>query len=81
MQIASIGIDLGKTVFHLIALAERNKIGIGVCVGTDTFHRAAFVRNRSQRSGHRCFRRHALRSDVIGNMLPSRTSSDAPEPR
>jgi transposase len=26
MQIASIGIDLGKTTFHLVALGERNKI-------------------------------------------------------
>jgi hypothetical protein len=26
MHIASIGIDLGKTTFHLIALGERNKI-------------------------------------------------------
>ena len=26
MHIASIGIDLGKTVFHLVALGERNKI-------------------------------------------------------
>ena len=26
MHIASIGIDLGKTVFHLVALGERNKV-------------------------------------------------------
>ncbi len=26
MHIASIGIDLGKTVFHLIALGEHNKV-------------------------------------------------------
>src|SRR5215469_731707 len=26
MQIASIGIDLGKTTFHLVALGERNKL-------------------------------------------------------
>jgi hypothetical protein len=26
MHIASIGIDLGKTTFHLVALEERNKI-------------------------------------------------------
>ena len=26
MNIASIGIDLGKTTFHLVALGERNKI-------------------------------------------------------
>ncbi len=26
MHIASIGIDLGKTTFHLVALGERNKI-------------------------------------------------------
>jgi transposase len=26
MQIASIGIDLGKTIFHLVALGERNKV-------------------------------------------------------
>jgi transposase len=26
MQIASIGIDLGKTTFHLVALDERGKI-------------------------------------------------------
>jgi transposase len=26
MQIASIGIDLGKSTFHLVALGERNKI-------------------------------------------------------
>ena len=26
MHIASIGIDLGKTKFHLVALGERNKI-------------------------------------------------------
>ena len=26
MQIASIGIDLGKTTFHLVALGERNKV-------------------------------------------------------
>jgi len=26
MRIASIGIDLGKTTFHLVALGERNKI-------------------------------------------------------
>jgi len=26
MQIASIGIDLGKTTFHLVAFGERNKI-------------------------------------------------------
>jgi hypothetical protein len=25
MHIASIGIDLGKTTFHLVALGERNK--------------------------------------------------------
>ena len=26
MQIASIGIDLGKTTFHLVALGESNKV-------------------------------------------------------
>jgi transposase len=26
MKIESIGIDLGKTTFHLVALGERNKI-------------------------------------------------------
>jgi len=26
MYIASIGIDLGKTTFHLVALGERNKV-------------------------------------------------------
>jgi hypothetical protein len=26
MQIASIGIDLGKTTFHLVALGERNQV-------------------------------------------------------
>jgi len=26
MQIASIGIDLGKSTFHLVALGERNKV-------------------------------------------------------
>jgi hypothetical protein len=26
MHIASIGIDLGKTTFHLVAMGERNKI-------------------------------------------------------
>ena len=26
MKIASIGIDLGKTTFHLVALGERNKV-------------------------------------------------------
>jgi len=26
MQIASLGIDLGKTTFHLVALGERNKV-------------------------------------------------------
>ena len=26
MNIASIGIDLGKTAFHLVALGERNKV-------------------------------------------------------
>ena len=26
MQIASIGIDLDKTTFHLMALGERNKV-------------------------------------------------------
>jgi len=26
MNIASIGIDLGKTTFHLVALGERNKV-------------------------------------------------------
>ncbi len=26
MQIASIGIGLGKTTFHLVALGERNKV-------------------------------------------------------
>ena len=26
MRIASIGIDLGKTTFHLVALGERNKL-------------------------------------------------------
>src|SRR5437016_11283288 len=26
MHIASIGIDLGKTIFHLVALGERNKV-------------------------------------------------------
>jgi len=26
MQIASIGIDLGKTTFHLVAFVERNKV-------------------------------------------------------
>ena len=26
MHVASIGIDLGKTTFHLVALGERNKI-------------------------------------------------------
>ncbi len=26
MRIASIGIDLGKTTFHLVALGEQNKI-------------------------------------------------------
>jgi transposase len=26
MNIASVGIDLGKTTFHLVALAERNKV-------------------------------------------------------
>ena len=26
MNITSIGIDLGKTTFHLVALGERNKI-------------------------------------------------------
>jgi transposase len=26
MHIASIGIDLGKTTFHLVALGEQNKI-------------------------------------------------------
>ena len=26
MHLASIGIDLGKTTFHLVALGERNKI-------------------------------------------------------
>ena len=26
MQIASVGIDLGKTTFHLVALGERNKV-------------------------------------------------------
>jgi hypothetical protein len=29
MHIASIGIDLGKTTFHLVALGERNKILLG----------------------------------------------------
>jgi hypothetical protein len=26
MHVASIGIDLGKSTFHLVALGERNKI-------------------------------------------------------
>ena len=26
MHIASVGIDLGKTTFHLVALGERNKV-------------------------------------------------------
>jgi len=26
MRIASIGIDLGKTTFHLVALGERNEV-------------------------------------------------------
>jgi hypothetical protein len=30
MHIASIGIDLGKTTFHLVALGERNKHSPGV---------------------------------------------------
>jgi transposase len=29
MHIASIGIDLGKTIFHLVALGEHNKVLVG----------------------------------------------------
>ena len=63
-------------------MAHRHRAGawISVCVGTDTFHRPAVVRNRRQRSGNRRFRRHAPGSNVVASMLPSRTSSDAPEP-
>ena len=28
MHIASIGIDLGKTTFHLVALGEQNKVSV-----------------------------------------------------
>jgi transposase len=34
MHIASIGIDLGKTTFHLVALGERNKILLRKDAGT-----------------------------------------------
>ena len=29
MHIASIGIDLGKNTFHLVALGERSKVTVG----------------------------------------------------
>src|SRR6201997_2886940 len=38
MQIASIGIDLGKTTFHLVALGERNKV-----LARKKFSRAALL--------------------------------------
>jgi hypothetical protein len=28
MQIASVGIDLGKTTFHVVALGERSKVRV-----------------------------------------------------
>ena len=34
MHITSIGIDLGKTTFHLIALGERNRMVAPTVLGT-----------------------------------------------
>ena len=70
-----------RAVAGIVAHRHRAGARTGVCVGTDTHYRPAVVRNRRQRSGHRRFRRHAPGSNVIASMLPSRTSSDAPEPR
>jgi hypothetical protein len=56
-------------------------LGLAFALGLTRHYRPAVVRNRRQRSGHRRFRRHAPGSNVVGSMLPSGTSSDAPEPR
>ena len=43
MHIAEIGIDLGKTAFHLVALGERNKVLV-----RKKFSRAAAVLYRER---------------------------------
>ena len=56
-------------------------LGLAFALGTDTFHRPAVVRNRSQRSSYHGLRRHAPGSNVFAGVLLSGTSSDASEPR
>jgi len=42
MHITSIGIDLGKTTFHLVALGERNKVLIWSDLSSAKTHDFAF---------------------------------------
>ena len=74
------GCAAARAVAGIVAHRHRAGARAGVCVGTDTHYRPAVVRNRSQRSHHRSFRRHAPGSNVFGSMLPSGASSDAPKP-
>ena len=51
MHITSVGIDLGKTTFHLVALGERNKVLLRqevlsfAAIGLD--RKSAFITDRS----------------------------------
>jgi hypothetical protein len=69
-----------RAVAGIVAHRHRAGARTGVCVGTDTDHRSAVVRNRRPRSGHRPLGRRAPGSNVAVSMLLSRTSSHAPEP-
>jgi len=51
MHIASIGIDLGKTTFHLVALGERNKVLVSkkvlTCTAANVHRRRARIADRA----------------------------------
>jgi transposase len=49
MHIASIGIDLGKTTFHLVALGERSKVLVRKkfsCAAVVLYREPAFIAHR-----------------------------------
>ena len=60
MHIASIGIDLGKTTFHLVALGERNKV---------------LVRKKFSRAGLLAYRRICPHRSSALRPVRERTSS------
>jgi len=75
MHIASIGIDLGKTTFHLVALGECNKVLL-----RKKFSRPQLPGLHCEPTGRAHWSRGMCRSTLCGNRAPRTRAPGAVDP-